>query len=211
MIIAIDGPAASGKSSLAHRIALHYNVPHLDTGALYRAVARDLLHANVALDDVNAAAAAASQIDLKSLVDAGLRSRELGEAASIVAVIPEVRTALLAVQRNFIAKARAERGAVIEGRDIGTVICPDAERKIFIVASVEERARRRYKELVERGEPADETAILAELKKRDERDKSRPVAPLVQAPDAYLLDTTKLDIEAALRAAVDYIDAAGGR
>lgn len=211
MIIAIDGPAASGKSSLAHRIALHYNLPHLDTGALYRAVARDVLSSGAALNDVNAAVAAAKRVDLRSLADPRLRSRELGEAASIVAAFPEVRSALFALQRDFIAEARASRGAVVEGRDIGTVICPDAEKKIFIDAHVDERARRRCKELRDSGQPADEAAILAELRKRDERDRSRPVAPLKPASDAYLLDTTKLDIEAALRAAVDYIGAADGR
>lgn len=205
MIIAIDGPAASGKSSLAHLIAQHFDLPHMNTGALYRAVARDVLRRGQSPGDADAAASAARNLDENSLRDAALSGHDLAEPASIVAAIPEVRQALLAFQRDYIAKARAARGAVIEGRDIGTVICPDADRKLFITASVEERARRRYLEMAAKGGNADAAVIMADLQQRDDRDRGRSAAPLTQAADAYLLDTTKLDIQSALQAAVDYI------
>lgn len=208
MIIAIDGPAASGKGTLAQRIARHYGLPHLDTGMLYRAVARDVLRAGDSLDNAAAAEAAARALDHTTLADGGLRGGAMGEAASVVAQIQAVRAALLEMQKAFAGKPQ---GAVLEGRDIGTVVCPDADIKLFITAEIEERARRRYRELAEQGEETSEGAVLADLKKRDERDRSRMASPLRIAPDAHLLDTTKLDIEAVFFAAVRLIDAAIGR
>ncbi len=205
MIIAIDGPAASGKSSLAARIAAHFQLPHLNTGLLYRAVARDamLIEREIATDN---AIAAATRLELATLGDPLLQEHSLSDAASQVAAIPDVRKALLDVQHDFIRRARDHRGAVVEGRDIGTVICPDAERKLYITATLEVRARRRYLDEMSRTGFADEEAIIDQLRKRDERDGSRASAPLTQAADAYLLDTTKLDIETALSVAIDYIN-----
>jgi CMP/dCMP kinase len=208
VIIAIDGPAASGKGTLAKRIAAHYGLAYLDTGALYRAVARDTLARGQDPADAKAAWAAAEALDAGTLDDPGLRAPGLGEAASLVAAHPEVRAALLAYQRVF---PRAKTGAVLDGRDIGTVICPDAEVKLFVTATPEERARRRYRELLGAGISIGRTEVLADIKCRDERDKGRAAAPLRKAPDAYLLDTTNLDIDAAFRAAIDLIDAAMGR
>jgi cytidylate kinase len=208
MIIAIDGPAAAGKSTLARRIAQHYSLPHLDTGSLYRAVARDVLLAGRALDDVDAAAEAASRLDPATLSDPGLRLKGKGEAASVVAAFPPVRDALLTLQRNF---ARQRSGAVVEGRDIGTVVCPQADAKIFVTASAESRASRRYKELLSYGVDATEEAVLREIKDRDRRDSQRPISPLKPADDALLLDTTELDIEKAFAAALDLIDKVASR
>jgi cytidylate kinase len=208
MIIAIDGPAASGKGTLAQRLALRYALPHLDTGMLYRAVARDVLASGASLDDADAAAAAARALDHTTLKDEGLRGRNMSEAASMVAAIPAVRAALLDMQKAF---SRRPQGAVVEGRDIGTVVCPGADIKLFVTADLEERARRRYRELIGRGEQVSEAAVLEDLRKRDERDSSRLASPLRMASDAHLLDTTKLDIEAAFFAAVRLIDAAIGR
>ena len=199
MIIAIDGPAASGKGTLAKRVAAHYGLHHLDTGTLYRAVARDTLAAGGDPSDAGAALAAARALDAKSLDDPDLRTPELGEAASLVARHPEVRKTLLAYQRAF---ARRKPGAVIDGRDIGTVVCPDADVKLFVTATPEERARRRYRELKDDGIDVTETEVLADIVARDERDKNRAVAPLRQAEDADLLDTTNLAIDAAFRAAI---------
>jgi cytidylate kinase len=207
MIIAIDGPAASGKGTLAKRIALRYGLPHLDTGMLYRAVARDIIASGGSLDDP-AVAERARLLDLSTLTDKGLRSRQVGEAASIVAAYPSVRAVLLDTQREF---ARRPQGAVLEGRDIGTVVCPDADIKLYVTADIEERARRRYRELLELGEAVTPDAVLDDLRKRDERDTSRAASPLRKAEGAHLLDTTKLDIEAAFFAAVRLIDAAIGR
>ncbi len=202
MIIAIDGPAASGKGTLAKRVAAYFGFACLDTGLLYRAVARDLRAAEQPLDDVAAAEWAARSLDPASLDDASLRHPGVGEAASVVAKIPEVRAALLAVQRDFAAQ---EPGAVLDGRDIGTVVCPDADVKLFIKAQVEIRARRRYEELKKRGEPVTYERVLETIKARDARDSGRADAPLAIAPDALLLDTTNLDIEAAFDAAVGLI------
>jgi cytidylate kinase len=199
MIIAIDGPAASGKGTLAKRLAVHYGLPHLDTGLLYRGVARSLLDAGASLEDATAATRAAEALDLSALDEGRLRGAEMGEAASVVAAVPSVRAALLALQRRFAADPR---GAVLDGRDIGTVICPDAEVKIFVTASPEERARRRHRELVGRGEAAAFETVLDDIRRRDARDGARSSAPLRAATDARLLDTTALDIEAAFRAAV---------
>jgi cytidylate kinase len=208
MIIAIDGPAASGKGTLAKRIAAHYGLPHLDTGALYRAVARDTLAAGADPADACAAVEAASNLDPKTLSDSALRAAELAEVASVVASHPEVRAALLAYQRVF---ARKKGGAVLDGRDIGTVICPEADVKLFVTATSEERARRRYLELLQTSSTITEPEVRDDIRRRDERDKSRAAAPLRRAEDAVLLDTTNLAIDAAFKAAIELIDAAMGR
>jgi CMP/dCMP kinase len=205
MIIAIDGPAASGKGTLGKRIAAHYGLAHLDTGKLYRAVARDTLAMGRSPKDASAALVAARALDLATLGDPHLLDGRLGEAASIVASHPDVRQELLAYQRAF---ARQKPGAVLDGRDIGTVICPDADVKLFVTAAPEERARRRYRELCEAGKGISEAEVLADIKRRDQRDEHRATAPLVRAEDAALLDTTNLDIDAAFKAAIDLIDAA---
>ena len=199
MIIALDGPAASGKGTLARRIAAHHGLSHLDTGLLYRATARALIDAGERLDDEARAVAAARGLALTDFDEDKLRGREMGEAASIVAAIPAVRAALLDMQRAF---AHRPGGAVLDGRDIGTVISPDADVKIFVTASPETRANRRALELAGRGEKVDYTAVLDDIRKRDERDSSRSSAPLVKAADAVTLDTTHLDIETALAAAL---------
>ncbi|MCB1526958.1 MAG: (d)CMP kinase [Hyphomicrobiaceae bacterium] len=202
MIIAIDGPAASGKGTLARRIAAHFGYQCLDTGLLYRAVARDLRAAEQPLDNVEAAEWAARSLDPATLDDIGLRHPGVGEAASVVAKIPQVRAALLAFQRDFAAQ---EPGAVLDGRDIGTVVCPNADVKLFINADVEVRARRRFEELSGRGEPVTYDRVLETIKARDARDSGRADAPMSIAADALLLDTTNLDIEAAFDAAVGLI------
>lgn len=202
MIIAIDGPAASGKGTLAQRIAGHFGYVWLDTGLLYRAVARDVFAAGADLEDAEAAARAAAALDATSLGDAALRSTAVGEAASVVAKHPAVRAALLDFQRNF---ARTPPGAVLDGRDIGTVICPHADVKIFVTADVEVRARRRFEEYVRRGENVTYEEVVEVIRQRDARDASRAAAPLLQAPDAVLLDTTDMDIEAAFEAALAII------
>jgi CMP/dCMP kinase len=205
VIIAIDGPAASGKGTLGRRLAAHFGLRHLDTGLLYRAVAKALLDAGHPLDDRARAVAAARALDPARFDEAALKSHAVGEAASIVSTIPEVRDALVAYQRAF---AHTPPGTVLDGRDIGTVIAPDADVKIFVTASPQERARRRARELAAQGIAADEAEILADIARRDERDRSRAVAPLEPAPDARLLDTTHLDIDAAVRAAIDIVTAA---
>src|SRR5947209_9134518 len=203
MIIAIDGPAASGKGTLGKRLAAHFGLRHLDTGLLYRAVAKVLLDAGGALDDRDAAVAAANALDPARFDEKLLKGHATGEAASIVSAIPQVRDALLAFQRDFAAELP---GAVLDGRDIGTVIAPDADVKIFVIAAPEERARRRAAELKAAGQPADEAAILADILRRAERDRTRAVAPLVPAGDAKTLDTSKLDIEAAVAQAIRIVD-----
>jgi cytidylate kinase len=203
MIIAIDGPAASGKGTLGKRLAAHYGLRHLDTGLLYRAVAKAVLDAGQSPRDGARAAAAARALDPTSFDEVALKSHAIGEAASVVSAIPEVRTALLALQRNF---AQTAPGAVLDGRDIGTVICPDAEVKIFVTAEPEVRARRRVLEFQARGERVKESDVLADILRRDERDSARAVAPLQPAADAHVLDTTALDADAAFRAAVKLVD-----
>ena len=205
MIIAIDGPAASGKGTLGKRLAAHLGLRHLDTGLLYRAVAKALLDEGARLDDRARASAAARTLDPDRFDEAALKSHAVGEAASIVSTLPEVRAALVDYQRAF---AKRPPGAVLDGRDIATVIAPDADVKIFVTASAQERARRRARELAAQGVAADEGEILADIQRRDERDRSRAAAPLAQAPDAHLLDTTHLDIDAAVRAAIDIVKAA---
>jgi len=205
MIIAIDGPAAAGKGTLGKRLAAHFGLRHLDTGLIYRAVAKALIDAGRALEDREAAVAAAGRLDPDHFDEPTLKDHAIGEAASIVSAMPEVRAALIALQRNFAARPP---GAVLDGRDIGTVICPGAEVKIFVIASPQERARRRAAELEAQGQAADEAAILADILRRDERDRSRAVAPLKPADDAYELDTTALDIDAAVAAAVAIVERA---
>ncbi|GAA0260175.1 Cytidylate kinase [Methylorubrum aminovorans] len=203
LVIAIDGPAASGKGTLAKRLALHYGLPHLDTGLLYRAVALTLIDEGTDLDDTSAAARAASALSAERLSDPRLRERAMGEAASRVSSVPEVRAALLSWQRRFADNAE---GAVLDGRDIGTVVCPEARVKLFIIAAPEERARRRHRELLGRGEETTLAAILADIRARDARDSSRAAAPLKAAEDAVVLDTTELDAEAAFAEAVAIVE-----
>lgn len=205
MVIAIDGPAASGKGTLARRLAQHYGLPHLDTGLLYRAVAMAMLDGGFPLEDRVEAARVAARLVVDQLADPRLRERALGDAASRVSSVPEVRAALLAWQRRF---ALSETGAVLDGRDIGTVVCPDARVKLFITASAEERARRRHRELAERGEETTFAAILSDIRARDDRDSNRAAAPLRTAEDAFVLDTTELDAEEAFDVARGVIDGA---
>lgn len=202
MIIAIDGPAASGKGTLAKRIAAHFGYACLDTGLLYRAVARDVMARNHSLEDEAFAARIAKTLDANSLDDPGLRLPGLGDAASVVARHPAVRAALLEFQRDF---ARQEPGAVLDGRDIGTVVCPDAPVKIFVKADVEVRARRRFEEMRSKGEPVTYERVLEVIQRRDERDAARTDAPMKPAADAVVLDTTELDVDSAFQAAVALI------
>jgi len=204
VIIAIDGPAASGKGTLARRLARHYGFHHLDTGALYRAVALALLDQGADLDDPVAALTAATGLDPAGFGDPRLKSEAVGQAASKVSAMATVRGALMAFQRRF---AATEPGAVLDGRDIGTVICPEADVKIFVVADAAVRARRRVLEARARGEEADEAAVLADILRRDQRDQNRELAPLKPAPDACLLDNSQLDIEGGVRAAIDIVEA----
>jgi cytidylate kinase len=204
MIIAIDGPAASGKGTIARQLASVYGLHHLDTGLIYRAVAKALLDSGYPPDDVARATAAAVALDPSAFDENALKVQKITEAASVVAAIPEVRQALLNYQRQF---ATRPPGAVLDGRDIGTVIAPGADVKLFVIATPEVRAARRALELKARGEPVEEAEVLADLLRRDERDSRRTAAPLKLAPDAHLLDTTHLSIDAAFRAAVDIIEA----
>ncbi|GAB1717726.1 MAG: cytidylate kinase [Nitrobacter sp.] len=204
MIIAIDGPAASGKGTLGKRLAAHYHFRHLDTGVIYRAVAKALIDAGADPSDEARAVAAAHEIDPEKFGHPALKTRAIGEAASVVSAFPGVREALLTFQRQFAAEPP---GAVLDGRDIGTVICPDADVKIFVVADPVVRARRRTLEARSRGEDADEAVVLADILKRDERDRNRPVAPLKAAADAHVLDNSNLDIEAGLKAAIAIVEA----
>ncbi|WP_169543786.1 (d)CMP kinase [Sneathiella aquimaris] len=207
MIIAVDGPVAAGKGTLAKRIAAKYGYTYLDTGALYRAVGLFMLRHKQDPSDHALAAAAARNVHEISLDDPDLRKEETGNAASVVAVNNDVRAALLDYQRSV---AKHRDGAVLDGRDIGTVVCPNADVKLFVTASSEERAHRRLAELVAKGETTSYEAVLKDLEERDARDRSRTSAPLAKADDAHLLDTTKLDIEAALEAACRIIDASKG-
>jgi cytidylate kinase len=204
MIIAIDGPAASGKGTLGKKLAAHYGLRHLDTGLIYRAVAKAVVDAGKRPDDVAAAVAAATALDPARFDEAALKIPVVGEAASVVSAIPEVRAALLAFQRDFAAQPP---GAVLDGRDIGTIICPNADVKIFVTAAPDVRARRRAAEYRAAGRPITDAEVLADIRSRDARDSSRAAAPLKQAPDAHLLDTTNMDISTAIRAAIDIVEA----
>lgn len=199
MIVAVDGPAAAGKGTLARAIAEHFGLRFLDTGSLYRMTARAVLNAGGDPEQRKVAIAAAIALDPNRYRDEDLRSEEVGDAASIVALIPEVRAALLGLQREF---ARKPPGAVLDGRDIGTVVCPDAEVKIFVTATAEVRARRRAAELGQRGTVVDFQHVLDEIRARDERDRTRPTAPLVPAADAVVLDTSGMEIDEAISAAI---------
>ena len=202
-MIAIDGPAASGKGTLSRRLAEALGFAHLDTGLTFRAVAQALLARGAPLDDEAAAAAVARDLDLSALDREALSRHHVGEAASRVAVMPAVREALLEAQRRFAARAgESHGGAVLDGRDIGTVVCPDAPLKLYVTASAEERARRRWNETALRGSDETFESILADIRRRDERDAGRDAAPLRPAADAHLLDTTRLTIEEAFREAL---------
>jgi cytidylate kinase len=208
MIIAIDGPAAAGKGTIAQKLAAHFHLPYLDTGLLYRAVGRRMAERRLDPGDAAEAGRMAGEIDPDELRDPALRGHEAGELASRVAVHPEVRRALLAFQRDF---AGRPGGAVLDGRDIGTAVCPEADIKIYVTASPEVRAGRRTAELNAKGRDVAYERILAEIAGRDARDAGRSLAPLMRAPDAHILDTTDLDPEGAYRAAVAIVEAEWAR
>lgn len=203
--IAIDGPAAAGKGTLSRLIADAYGFHHLDTGLTYRAVAKALIDTGLPLDDEAVATKAAEEIDLSGLDRSVLSAHSIGEAASKIAVMPNVRRALVDAQRAF---ARKQPGTVLDGRDIGTVVCPDAEVKLYVTASAEVRAQRRYDEIVGAGGQVDFPTVLADIERRDARDMGRADSPLKPASDAHLIDTSTMGIEAAFQAARNIIDAA---
>jgi len=206
MIIAVDGPAASGKGTLARRLAEYFDLAHLDTGLLYRAVGHGVLEAGGDPADPKAAEAAARALTLAAVRDPALRGDAAGNAASQVAALPGVRAALVELQRRFAhSPPGGKKGAVLDGRDIGTIICPDAEIKLYVTASREVRAERRHKELLKRGLDSIYARVLQDLKERDARDAARAAAPLKPAADAFVLDTSALDADQAFKAAVDYI------
>lgn len=202
MIIAVDGPAASGKGTIAKALARHYHLPHLDTGLLYRAVAATV--ERLGLDPTKEAdAVAACDFDELTLADPVLRDGEIGKLASVVSAHPLVRAALLQRQKRF---AHQAGGAVLDGRDIGTVIAPDADAKLFVKATPTIRARRRHAELQSHGSTQSFDQVLADIRARDERDSTRSAAPLIAAPDAAVLDTSFLSIEASVRKAIDLVE-----
>lgn len=202
LVIAVDGPAASGKGTMARRLAAHFGLPHLDTGLLYRAVGWKAGQSRRAPADV------AAELNAADLEDPALRTDEAGQAASRVAALPLVRSSLLNFQRKFASRAS---GAVLDGRDIGTVICPDAPVKLFVTASLEARAERRYQELRARGATPIKPRVLAEMAERDRRDSERAAAPLRAAPDAYHLDTSDMDADTAFASALAFIERKGFR
>ncbi|TCR68845.1 cytidylate kinase [Bosea sp. BK604] len=204
LVIAVDGPAASGKGTLARRLAAHYGLPYLDTGLLYRMVARAMLDDDRDIHDAAAAEHVVASFDQSGFAEETLRGREIGEAASVVAAMPAVRKGLIERQRSFAAQPQ---GAVLDGRDIGTVICPDAPAKLFVTATPEVRAARRHKELAGRGEAATFEGILADIRRRDARDSGRSDAPLKAAEDAVILDTSALTVEEAVVAAITIVNA----
>jgi cytidylate kinase len=207
-VIAIDGPAASGKGTLARRLAEHLGYAYLDSGLLYRAVGVRTIEAGGDPSDPAAAVAAARALAVEDLEGGELRGDEAAVAASKVAAIPSVRQALLAFQRDFVADPPgAAPGAVVDGRDIGTVVCPEADAKLFVTASVEVRARRRLKELRERGLEAIHSRVLRDMKERDARDSGRTVAPMEPAEDAYVIDTSDLDPDGVFAAALEAVGA----
>lgn len=207
LIIAVDGPAASGKGTVGAALARHYDLPYLDTGLLYRAVGVQAGAAGRDLDDGEAVAALARSLDAAALDDPSYRTRSAGEAASRVAIHAPVREALLDLQQRFAADPR---GALLDGRDIGTVIAPNASAKLFVTASPEIRAMRRWKQLCAQGEEVGFEAVLADIRLRDERDAGRAAAPLLQASDAHLLDTSEMTIETAFREALAIVERARG-
>lgn len=210
-IIAVDGPAASGKGTLARRLAAHYDFAYLDTGALYRAVALSVIEAGGAVEQESDAVAAAETLNMARLAEpdfaARLRTAQTGLAASVVAAMPRVRAAILAAQRQFAARPPGDKaGAVLDGRDIGTVVCPDAAAKLFITARAEIRAERRFAELRQHDGTVNLDSVLADIRARDLRDASRDTAPMKQADDAHLLDTSDLSIEEAFAAALALVE-----
>ena len=208
LIIAVDGPAAAGKGTLSRRLAEVHKLAHLDTGALYRATARDVIAAGIDPGDADGAAAIAAKLDPATLADPALRSEAVGKVASIVSAHPPVRAALLEYQRNFAYHPpEGMEGAVLDGRDIGTVVCPQATVKLFVTASLEARSARRLRELETAGGPVDAAAVLADMQARDERDSSRSASPLKPASDAVVLDTSGLDAEEAFEAAASIVRA----
>jgi cytidylate kinase len=204
MIIAIDGTTSSGKGTLAKRLAKHYGLPHLDTGLLYRAVAKSALNKGIDFKDERECALLAAHVDLAEFDERELRSAGVGAAASVVATLPAVRRALFDLQRKF---AQQEGGALLDGRDIGTVIAPDADVKLWVDASVEERARRRFLELSNMGEAVAEHDVLLQLKERDARDAQRKDAPMKPADDAIWIDTTRMNPDQCLAKAVEIVEA----
>ncbi len=211
IVIAVDGPAASGKGTLARKLAAHYGFAYLDTGSLYRAVGHAVTSAGHDPADEMAALAAARNLDLSNIDERAIRTAEAGAAASIVAAMPAVRAAILDLQRNFAHNPpNGLRGAVLDGRDIGTVVCPDAKAKLFVTARPEIRARRRWLELNNSGSGITEAQVLEGIRERDRRDAERAASPMKPADDAHLLDTSDLSIEAAFGAAVAIIDKALG-
>jgi len=202
LVIAIDGPSASGKGTLSKRLAAHFKLPHLDTGLLYRAVGWMALKTGRSPEEI------ATRLQAADLEDPELRGDAAGQQGSKVAAIPEVRANLLKFQKEFASRGP---GAVLDGRDIGTVICPDAPVKLFVTASLEARAERRYQELLERGADTIKPRVLAEMAERDRRDSERAAAPLKAAPDAWLLDTSDMDADAAFAAALAFIERKGFR
>ena len=207
MIVAIDGPAAAGKGTLAARLARHFGLPYLDTGLLYRVVGKRVAERGLNPDDAAAAARAAESLDPEELRNPALRGHEAGELASRVAVHPEVRRALLAFQKDF---ARRPGGAVLDGRDIGTAVVPDADIKIYVTATAAVRAKRRTDELRAKGRDIAYETILDEIMARDARDAGRASAPLAIAPDAVILDTSALDADSAFEKAVAIVEAVRG-
>lgn len=205
MIIAIDGPAAAGKGTLARKLATELGYHYLDTGSLYRATAWQVIRAGKDPHDQDAAEEAARSLHLEDIPDQELRTAEVGAAASVVAAINGVRKAIFDFQRDFAAQ---DPGAVLDGRDIGTVVCPDADLKLFVTASPEARAHRRFLELVERGEEVDEQELARDLRERDARDRNRKDSPMVQAPDAHLIDTSEMDIEEVFSFAIGLVEEA---
>jgi len=206
IVIAVDGPAAAGKGTLARRLADALNLVYLDTGSIYRAVAAKLLADGGDPDDAAAAYKVAAALSSDDLARDDLRAEGVGAAASVVSAHPGVRTALLEFQRAIAFDPPAGRaGAVLDGRDIGTIVCPEACAKLFVTASLEERARRRHEELLGRGEARIYARVLEDLKERDERDAARATAPMTAAADAVTLDTSDLDAEAAFRRALDIV------
>ncbi len=204
LLIAIDGPAASGKGSIARKIAAKYGLKHLDTGKLYRTVALMLMRQKFAPDNEKAAVEAAKHVEITLFSDPEITSESVGHGASVVSAIPAVRRALLMFQRDF---ADNPEGAVLDGRDIGTVICPAAPFKFFITASLPARAERRYKELQSLGQSVTYERILQDLRARDTRDQAREIAPLIPADDAITIDTTGMNIDDAVQTVVRYIEA----
>jgi len=205
MLIAVDGPAAAGKGSLSLKLAEHFDFARLDTGLIYRAVAMKVLKTEGSNSNKDAVEIA-QLLCLNDMNTKGLRNEEVGIMASKIAIIPEVRNILLRFQRNFAANPPNNKlGAVLDGRDIGTVVCPNANFKLFVTASPEVRAERRFKELQDRGEEAIRSAILQDIIDRDERDRSRSVSPLMPAQDAYILETSTLDLDAVFKIALNYI------